>query len=388
VTEPESAEPKRSALHDLHIELGAKLVPFGGWEMPLSYPSGTIAEHRACRSGAAMFDVSHLGTLRVEGPDAFAVLQRTLSNDLSAIEPGRAQYTHLLEDDGSVLDDMIVWWVGPERFDVMPNASNTAPVRSLLPGVDVTAERAVIALQGPTARALLATVSPEAAGVGRFCVSEIEWQGHRVAVAGTGYTGEDGVECAVPVEIAPSMWRALLAAGATPAGLGARDTLRLEAGLPLHGHELGPGITPPQAGLSWVVGWDKAVFRGREALLAERAVGVRRILRGLVTDGRQPPRSGSTVVGHGAPIGEVTSGNFSPMVEVGIALALIDTAAGTKMGDPVAIDQRGRELPARLHKLPFWKTPKRGEAATEPTETEPTETGPTETGPTETKEKR
>ena len=354
----DSTALKRSALYDEHLALGAKLVEFGGWEMPLSYPAGTIAEHRACRSGAAAFDVSHLGTLRVEGPDAFAVLQRTLTNDLSTIGPGRAQYTHLLEDDGSVLDDMIVWWLAPERFDVMPNASNTEPVRRVLPGVDVTGERAVIALQGPTARRLLATVSPEAAAVGRFCVAEVEWCGHTVAVAGTGYTGEDGVECAVPASAAASLWRALLEAGATPAGLGARDTLRLEAGLPLHGHELGPGITPPQAGLSWVVGWDKEAFLGRDALLAERAQGVRRSLRGLVTNGRQPPRSAAAVLAEGNRIGEVTSGNFSPMLERGIALALIDTGAGAKIGDPVVIDQRGRELAARLHKLPFWTSGK------------------------------
>jgi aminomethyltransferase len=359
VSEPDATAPRRSALYDQHIELGAKLVGFGGWEIPLSYPTGTIAEHLACRNGAAMFDVSHLGTLRVEGPDAFGVLQRTLTNDLALIEPGRAQYTHLLENDGSVLDDMIVWWVDPERFDVMPNASNTEPVRSVLPGADVTDERAVIALQGPTARRLLATVSPEAAAVGRFCVAEVDWRGQRVAVAGTGYTGEDGVECAVPVAAASSVWRDLLSAGATPAGLGARDTLRLEAGLPLHGHELGPGITPPQAGLSWVVGWDKEAFCGRQALLAERAAGVRRSLRGLLTDGRQPPRSGSAVTRDGTRIGEVTSGNFSPMLERGIALALIDARAAAKIGDPAVIELRGRELPARLHKLPFWKREKR-----------------------------
>jgi aminomethyltransferase len=355
VTAPESATPKRSALHDLHTELGAKLVDFGGWEMPLSYPSGTIAEHRACRAGAAMFDVSHLGTVRVEGTQAFDALQRTLTNDLRAIGPGRAQYTHLLEDDGSVLDDMIVWWVGPSRFDVMPNASNTAPVLAVLPGVDVTAGRAVLALQGPTARRLLATVSPDAAAVGRFCVAEVGWRGETMVVAGTGYTGEDGVECAVPVGVAASLWRALFDAGATPAGLGARDTLRLEAGLPLHGHELGPGITPLQAGLSWVVGWDKEAFIGRDALLAERAHGVRRAMRGLVTEGRQPPRSGSAVTLAGRPIGEVTSGNFSPMLEVGIALAFLDAETGVAVGDPVTIEERGRELRARRHRLPFWK---------------------------------
>ena len=158
------------------------MVPFGGWEMPLSYPWGTVAEHRACRETAVAFDVSHLGTVRVEGASAFDHLQSSLSNDLRRISTGRAQYTHLLDVDGSVTDDIIVWWVDDERFDVMPNASNTEPVRRLLPGVDVTDQRAVIALQGPTARTLLATVSPEAAAVGRFCVAEVEWGGQTVAV--------------------------------------------------------------------------------------------------------------------------------------------------------------------------------------------------------------
>ncbi len=351
----ERGAPRHSALFDLHVALGAKLVDFGGWEMPLSYPSGTIAEHRACRTGAALFDVSHLGTVRVAGPDAFEALQRTLTNDLAAVSPGRAQYTHLLEEDGSVLDDMIVWWLEPEVFDVMPNASNTEPVRRLLPGTDTTETRAVLALQGPGARALLSGVSPAAAGVGRFKVATVEWEGHPVTVAGTGYTGEDGVECAVPAEAAAALWTALTAAGATPAGLGARDTLRLEAGLPLHGHELGPGITPLQAGLSWVVGWDKPSFRGKAALEAERAAGVRRVLRGLATEGRQPPRHGASVTSGSAVLGEVTSGNFSPTLGVGIALALLDASAGAKAGDPVTVHERGKALPARVHALPFYK---------------------------------
>jgi len=349
----ESAALRHSPLFDRHVELGAKLVDFGGWEMPLSYPTGTIAEHRACRSATAVFDVSHLGTVRVEGRRAFDALQRTLTNDLAKIGPGRAQYTHLLEPDGSVKDDMIVWWVDRERFDVMPNASNTEGVRRVLPGTDVTGERAVLAIQGPTARSVLSGVSPEAAGVGRFRVVSFRWRGQTIVVAGTGYTGEDGVECAVPSGLAESFWVALLDAGAVPAGLGARDTLRLEAGLPLHGHELGPGITPLQAGLSWVVSFDKETFVGRDALVAERAAGVARGLRGLVTQGRQPPRRGSVVLADGRPVGEVTSGNFSPTLGVGIALALVGTGAGVKVGDPVVVDERGRPLPARLHALPF-----------------------------------
>ncbi|HEX4217441.1 MAG TPA: glycine cleavage system protein T, partial [Acidimicrobiales bacterium] len=288
---------RQSPLADAHRRLGAKLVEFGGWDMPLAYPDGTLAEHRACRTGAVAFDVSHLGTVRVEGADAFDRLQASLSNDLRRIGPGRAQYTHLLdEDDASVVDDIIVWWVDDGLFDVMPNASNTGRVVSALGGTDTTSTRAIVAIQGPDARRRLATVAPDAAAVPRFTVGTFDWRGVPCRAAGTGYTGEDGVECALPADMAEGFCDAVLQAGIVPAGLGARDTLRLEAGLPLHGHELGPGITPLQAGLGWVVGWDKAVFRGRQALEAERAAGVRRHLVGVSTPGRQPPRQGSTVL--------------------------------------------------------------------------------------------
>jgi aminomethyltransferase len=349
---------RRSALYASHVELGAKLTDFGGWEMPLAYPTGTIAEHRACRNATAVFDVSHLGTVRMDEPGAFEVIQRTLTNDLGAISAGRAQYSHLLAEDGSVVDDMIVWWVDETTFDVMPNASNTAPVRAILPGRDVTDGRAVLAVQGPSARRVLASISAGAAAVERFHVARVPWAGTVLTVAGTGYTGEDGVECSVPAEAAPALWSALVAAGAVPAGLGARDTLRLEAGLPLHGHELGPGITPLQAGLSWVVAWDKGPFNGREALVAERAAGVRRRLRGLMTAGRRPPRHGSAVLAQGHLVGEVTSGNFSPTLEVGIALGFVATASGVKAGDPVVIEERGHSLEAHLHGLPFVKRPR------------------------------
>ncbi len=242
--------------------------------MPLSYPGGTIAEHQACRTDAVVFDVSHLGTVRVEGGAAFDLLQSQLSNDLGKVRPGRAQYTHLLDDaDGSVTDDIIVWWLRDELFDVMPNASNTTRVLDALGGKDTTAERVILAVQGPHARAKLSSVSEQAASVPRFGVTSFEWLGSGCTVAGTGYTGEDGVECSVPVEVATSFFEAVLGAGIRPAGLGARDTLRLEAGLPLHGHELGPGITPLQCGLGWVVGWDKESFRGKAALERERRVG-------------------------------------------------------------------------------------------------------------------
>jgi aminomethyltransferase len=347
--------PRTSPLDATHRALGAKLVPFGGWDMPLSYEAGTLHEHRACRTGAVVFDVSHLGTVVVEGSGALGALQAALTNDLAKIGPGRAQYTHLLDpDDASVVDDIIVWWVDEERFDVMPNASNTDGVVGAIGGEDVTATRAVLAVQGPEARARLGGIAPEAAAVPRFHVGQADVAGVPCRVAGTGYTGEDGVELAVPAEGAATVWDALLSAGIEPAGLGARDTLRLEAGLPLHGHELGPGITPLQAGLGWVVAWDKpGGFRGRDALVAERERGVARRLRGVSVEGRRPPRADQEVLVDGVAAGVVTSGNFSPMLEHGIALAFLPPEV--EDGASVAIAAKGDPTPATVVKPPFWK---------------------------------
>jgi aminomethyltransferase len=348
---------KHTALVEVHRALGAKLVGFGGWEMPLAYGDGTIAEHRACRQDAVAFDVSHLGTVRVEGPEAFGSLQSTLTNDLAKVAPGRAQYTHLLDDsDASVVDDIIVWWVDREVFDVMPNASNTDRVVAALGGADTTADRSIIAVQGPRARQRAAAVVPEATEVPRFGVRRFTWKGVACVAAGTGYTGEDGFEVAVPNDVAPDLWRALADTGIVPAGLGARDTLRLEAALPLHGHELGPGITPLQAGLGWVVGWDKGEFRGRAPLAAERDGGVARRLVGLATEGRQPPREGSTVLAGGVAVGTVTSGNFSPMLEHGIALALVDAGVAAEPGDALELEQRGKVRAATVVATPFVRS--------------------------------
>jgi aminomethyltransferase len=198
---------------------------------------------------------------------------------------------------------------------------------------------------------VLARVAPHPAPVPRFDVRRHEWKGAPCTAAGTGYTGEDGVECAVPAAVAPAFWQAVLDAGAQPAGLGARDTLRLEAGLPLHGHELGPGITPLQAGMGWVVGWDKGDFRGRVPLEAERLRGIARRLRGLTVDGRRPPRAGSEVLVDGAAVGEVTSGNFSPVLGCGIALAFVPPAL--EPGAEIDVDVRGTLLPGRIVRTPF-----------------------------------
>ncbi len=333
------------------------MVPFGGWDMPLSYPPGTLAEHQACRTAAVVFDVSHLGTVRVEGPAAFESLQRALTNDLAKIEPGRCQYTHLLGEDGSVLDDIIVWWLDDERFDVMPNASNTDRVVAALSeagvtAIDVTATRAILAIQGPSARRMLSAVMPEAAAVGRFRVIRFDFDGTECLAAGTGYTGEDGVELAIPVERAAEVWRAVTSVGIEPAGLGARDTLRLEAGLPLHGHELGAGITTLNAGLGWVIGWDKGEFTGREALVAQRQQGVSPLLVGLRTASRRPPRGDQRVMSGLTDVGVVSSGNFSPTLEVGIAMAFVHP--GITVGSMVDIDDgRGATTPAHVVALPF-----------------------------------
>jgi aminomethyltransferase len=348
---------RRSPLHDRHVAAGARLVPFGGWEMPLEY-AGTLDEHRSCRTAATVFDVSHLGTVRLTGADSHDVLQATLTNDLDKIAPGRAQYTHLLDDDGSVLDDIIVWWYrrdGADVFDVMPNASNTSRVIEAIGGTDVTAERAVLAVQGPTAREVVARVSADAAAVRRFHVAEVDLDGIVVVVAGTGYTGEDGVELAIPAAAAGPLWDRLLAAGAVPAGLGARDTLRLEAGLPLHGHELGPGITPLQAGLGWVVAFGKPSFRGRDPLVAERERGVHRRLGGIATEGRRPPRADCVVSdADGVAVGITTSGNFSPVLGHGIALAFLPPSID--VGTAVSVDVRGTALPGVVVTTPFVRS--------------------------------
>jgi aminomethyltransferase len=353
-----------SPLDAEHRALGARMAEFGGWEMPIQYES-VLEEHRACRERAVVFDVSHLGSVRVHGAGAFATLQWAFTNDLDRVGPAHAQYTHLLDpDDAHVVDDIIVWWVAPGEFLVMPNASNTTPLVDALDDAalfhgagectvaDITMSRAVLAVQGPMARELLAAVVPDAAVVPRFEVARVAYHGGAEGyAAGTGYTGEDGVELHVPADAAVDVWRALLGAGLVPAGLGARDTLRLEAGLPLHGHELGPGITPLQAGLGWVVRWDKGDFRGRGPLDAEKARGVARRLRGLVLDSRQIPRTGYPVLRGDDTIGEVSSGNFSPVLERGIALAFL--TPDVAIGDDVVVDVRGRPAHAIVTKLPF-----------------------------------
>ncbi|MGI5132713.1 glycine cleavage system aminomethyltransferase GcvT [Pseudonocardia sp. CA-107938] len=356
-----------SPLHDRHVALGATLGEFGGWSMPLSYPDGTVAEHLAVRGAAGVFDVSHLGKLVVAGPGAAEFVNRCFTADLGKIGPGHAQYTLCCTESGGVVDDLIVYLVGPDEVLAVPNAANSAQVAELLraaapEGVTVTdrhTERAVLAVQGP-ASAEVVTSALGGIDLGgldymAFLDAQIDG-GSGVRVCRTGYTGEHGYELILPNDGAGPVWDAILAEGAAPCGLAARDTLRTEMGYPLHGQDLSTAITPVQAGSSWAVGWDKPEFWGRDALLAERSAGPVRRLRGLRATGRGVPRPGMDVLRDGERVGVTTSGTFSPSLKTGIALALIDTAAGVELDDTVTIDVRGRALEATVVKPPFVAT--------------------------------
>jgi len=356
-----TVELLNSPLHDAHIAVEAKFAEFGGWNMPISYKAGTIAEHLECRSGCAIFDVSHLGSVRVTGSEALGKLQRTFTNDLDRISPGKAQYSHLLNESGGVVDDVIIWWISESSFEIMPNASNTTRVVDALQAqsgnveiAQTTRDRAVIAVQGPKAREVLSKVSVEAASVQRFCVENIKFADSLITVAGTGYTGEDGLEICVPLVNAIELWSLLIEAGGSPAGLGARDTLRLEAGLPLHGNELSPEITPIEANLKWVVSMGKQEFFGREAIKRQIDNGVNKKLYGIATSGRRPPRAGQKVLYEGAEIGVITSGNYSPILGHGIAIALLP--ATFSMNEQVLISGRKSDDEATIVPMPFYKS--------------------------------
>jgi aminomethyltransferase len=353
-----------SPLHDRHTALGATLGEFGGWSMPLTYPAGTVAEHTSVRAAVGIFDVSHLGKLAISGPGAAAFVDRCFTADLGRSGPGQAQYTLCCTESGGVVDDLIVYLVGPDEVLAVPNAANAARVADLLraaapENVTITdrhRDLAVLAVQGPKAAEVLVTVLPGAAdlaGMDYMAFADVAG----VRVCRTGYTGERGYELLVPADDAPPVWDALLAAAEPlsggPAGLGARDTLRTEMGYPLHGQDLSEEITPVQAGSGWAVGWSKPEFWGREALLAEKEAGPARRLRGLRATGRGVPRAGMAVLADGQRVGTTTSGTFSPTLRTGIALALIDSASGVGLDDTVEVDVRGRRLECAVVKPPF-----------------------------------
>ena len=354
----------RSPLHERHVALGAKFAAFGGWEMPLEYAGGgVLKEHTAVREAAGVFDVSHLGKARVRGAGAAAFVNACLTNDLGRIAPGKAQYTLCCDDNGGVVDDLIAYLIADDEVFLVPNAANTAEVVRRLAaaapdGIAVTDEHrqyAVLAVQGPQSADVLGKLGI-ATGHEYMSFAVAGLGGTDLIVCRTGYTGEHGYELVVPTDAATAVWDALTAAGVRPCGLGARDTLRTEMGYPLHGQELTLDITPVQARSGWAVGWSKPTFWGRDALLAEKAAGPRRALRGLELTGRGIPRGHMTVYAGEQRIGETTSGTFSPTRKVGIALALLDTAAGVADGDLVEVDIRGRRAEARVVKPPFVRT--------------------------------
>jgi len=355
---------RRTALYDQHVAAGARLVDFGGWDMPVNYGS-QIEEHHAVRRDAGMFDVSHMCTVDLRGAGARGLLAQLLANDIGRlIVPGKALYSCMLRADGGVIDDLIVYFLDERWFRLVVNAGTAEKDLDWIrnharaAGVSLTPRRdlAMIAVQGPRARARVLPLLPPAcqagaSGLGIFFGTPCgEW-----FVARTGYTGEDGFEIMLPTGEAKAFWSALQAAGVRPCGLGARDTLRLEAGMNLYGNDMDEGVSPLESGLAWtVVLHGDRDFIGKAALVAERSKGPARKLVGLLLLKRGVLRSHQHVVADGAGSGEVTSGTFSPTLERSIGFARVPAATG----DSVHVDIRGRLLPARVVKPPFVRNGK------------------------------
>jgi glycine cleavage system T protein (aminomethyltransferase) len=357
------AATRRTPLYEQHDRLGAKLVPFAGWEMPVTY-EGIREEHSAVRTHAGMFDVSHMGEVEVEGPGALEFLQRTLSNDVAKIEIGGAQYSCLCNESGGVLDDLFTYRLGGDRFLIVTNAANHESdlawlgrwSRTFDVSVRDVADRyAMLAVQGPHARQVLSgalkiELPP------RMRVSHVRVGRRPALVCGTGYTGEDGVELLLDPEFAAPIWAELLDAGVVPCGLGARDTLRLEVCFPLHGNELTPQRNPIEAGLGWSCA-EATGFVGSEAIARARAEGTAEKLAPFLIAGAGIPRGGNPVLAGDEEVGVVTSGTFSPSLEVGAGMAYVRSDLA-EPGSEVEIDVRGRRRPARIASKPLYRKEK------------------------------
>jgi len=360
-------ELSRTPLHDEHERLGAKLVAFAGYEMPVQYPDGILEEHRAVRTAAGIFDVSHMGELDVRGPDALAFVQHATTNDASRLEVGQAQYSVLCGEDGGALDDCVVYRFA-DRYMIVVNAANRAKddawLRSLVKGFDAVVEDisddiALIAVQGPAAERIVGRVTDADVGAIRYYhFIEGEVAGAPAVISRTGYTGEDGFELYVPAPDAVTVWSKLLEAGEEhglkPAGLGARDSLRLEMGYALYGNDLDENHTPLEAGLGWVVKLEKGDFVGRAALARQKQEGVRERLVGFVLTERGFPRHGYEVRIGGEPAGEVTSGIHSPSLGQGIGLAYIDARTAAPETE-VEVMIRERAHAAVITRPPFYR---------------------------------
>lgn len=372
-------EPRRTPLHERHLAAGARMVPFAGWEMPVQY-AGVVDEHRAVRSAAGLFDVSHMGEVRVSGPGAEALLQGLTPNDVARLAPGRAHYSALLTERGTYVDDLLIYRLAGGDplgdFMVVVNAANRERDAAHIAGAvveaaaaagdveveDVSDEVALLALQGPRAAEILAPLaSLDLSGLRYYGHSRGEVGGKDALVSRTGYTGEDGFELYLGAADAVAVWDLLLDRGEpyglVPAGLGARDTLRLEAAMALYGHELDEATTPWEAGLGWTVKLDKGEFTGREALVRQKERGVGRKLAGFEITGKGIAREGHQVRAGGEPAGRVTSGTWSPTLGKAIGMAYLPPSLAVP-GTELAIEVRGRELPARVVELPFYERPR------------------------------
>ncbi|MEI6405340.1 MAG: glycine cleavage system aminomethyltransferase GcvT [Actinomycetes bacterium] len=350
-------------LHAEHISLGAKMGPFGGWDMPIEYTAGTVAEHTAVRTAVGIFDVSHMGKLRITGSGARDFVNSIVTNDLARISEGQAQYSMLCNESGGIVDDLIVYLVNDDEVRIIPNAGNATTIfealRDAAPtNITVTNNhltQGIIAVQGPRSADVL-----DALGLPTdheyMAFVDATWNGHPLTVCRTGYTGEHGYEIVVGNEALVSLWNELLTRGEQfailPCGLGARDTLRTEMGYPLHGQDISPSISPVEARTGWAVGWNKETFAGKDALVTQKQVGATRSAWGLLAVGRGIPRSHMQVrTSDGDVVGETTSGTFSPTLQVGIALALLSPSVAE--GDELIVDVRGRDLAVRVTKPPF-----------------------------------
>ncbi len=353
---------RRTPLFPAHQAAGGRMVPFAGWELPVRYGS-IVDEHLAVRSGAGMFDVSHMGRYEVAGPGAAAWLDRAVSSDIGALTPGRGRYGLLCEEDGGVVDDVIVSCLAPGRYLVVVNASNREADWQFLEArrgddsaglTDLSDDLAMIAVQGPRALEVLQSLATSPLHLPRrFAITEAGIAGVPCVVARTGYTGEDGAELLPPASQAIPLWNALRDAGITPCGLGARDTLRLEAGLPLYGHELDRDHTPLDAGLGWALAWDKPAFSGKAALEAHRADPHPRVrLAGVKAFGRDIPRDGARLLRDGQPVGTITSGTFSPTLQAGIGMAWLRPDL-CQPGTSLDLELRDRTAPVEVTRLPF-----------------------------------
>jgi aminomethyltransferase len=371
MTQVAAAPLKKTPLHARHVASGARMVPFAGWEMPVEY-AGITAEHLAVRERAGIFDVSHMGEIEIAGKDALSAVQRISCNDASKLQNGQAQYSGLLNADGGFVDDVLVYRLGAQHFLLVVNASHIADDYAHIAGeiasvgdavaVDASSRYALIAVQGPHAIAVVQPLTGvDLTGLKYYWFGHGEVAGVRGTISRTGYTGEDGFEIFVPPQQADRVWLALLDAGRdhglVPCGLGARDTLRLEAAMRLHGNDIDPATTPLEAGLSSIVGWNKSGFVGEEVLRRQKAEGVSRRLVGF--EMREPgiARQGYQVLLDGRPAGIVTSGTQTPYLKKAIGLAYVPPSL-TAPGSEFEVDIRGRRIRAAVVPLPFYKRPR------------------------------